>query len=120
MRQVLFILCFMSTLLGLAQNGPIRENIKKGNTIESTVYHDNGNVAQHGYFNMANDLDGAWISYDVSGEILAQGNYREGKRIGTWYFYNTEEINQVQYQDGRITQVNRLAKKDTRVVSQFE
>jgi antitoxin component YwqK of YwqJK toxin-antitoxin module len=65
-------------------------------------------------------LHGAWVSYDAQGAITAQGNYTQGKRVGTWYFYNTGEINQVQYQDGRVTQVDRLAKTDTRVVSQFE
>jgi antitoxin component YwqK of YwqJK toxin-antitoxin module len=60
------------------------------------------------------------MSYDTQGALVAQGAYAEGKRIGTWFFYNDQEIKQVQYQDGRMTQVDRMAKTDTRVVSQFE
>lgn len=120
MKAIILTGCLLFGTTLWAQETPKRENIKNGSVVESTVYHDNGSIAQKGAYNLNNELHGAWISYDAQGAITAQGTYAQGKRVGTWYFYNTGEINQVQYQEGRVTQVDRLAKTDTRVVSQFE
>ena len=120
MKAIILSACFLLSLTIAAQETPKRENTKNGSSVQSTVYHDNGTVAQRGAYNLNNELHGAWVSYDTQGALVAQGTYTEGKRTGTWFFYNDQEIKQVQYQNGRMTQVDRMAKTDTRVVSQFE
>jgi len=120
MKAIILTACLLFGVSLMAQEAPKRENIKNGSAVESIVYHDNGSVAQKGAFNLNNELHGAWVSYDNNGALIAQGTYNQGKRIGTWFFYNAQEIKQVQYQEGRMTQVDRMAKTDTRVVSQFE
>ncbi len=120
MKAIILSACFLFSVSMAAQETPKRENIKNGSFVQSTVYHDNGTVAQRGAYNLNNELHGAWMSYDAQGGLVAQGTYAEGKRTGTWFFYNDQEIKQVQYLDGRMTQVDRMAKTDTRVVSKFK
>ena len=120
MKAIILSACVLFSVSMAAQEKPKRENTKIGSIVQATVFHDNGTVAQRGAYNLNNELHGAWTSYDAQGALIAQGAYAKGKRTGTWFFYNDQEIKQVQYQDGRMTQVDRMAKTDTRVVSQFE
>ena len=95
MKAIILSACFLLSLTIAAQEMPKRENTKNGSIVQATVFHENGSVAQRGAYNLNNELHGAWVSYDEKGALVAQGTYTEGKRTGTWFFYNDEEIKQV-------------------------
>ena len=87
------------------------------NLIEATLYHDNGAVAQTGFYTEDNKLQGEWISYDVSGNKTAVAYYDSGNKVGTWKFYQGETMKEVTYANSKIAKVNTWEAKDTRVVS---
>ncbi len=91
--------------------------VMNGDLIEATLYHDNGIIAQTGFYDKDNKLQGEWISYDTAGNKTAVANYEGGKKVGTWSFFQGNEMKQVSYKDSRIAEVRTWEMKDTRVVS---
>ncbi|MDC8005949.1 nicotinic acid mononucleotide adenyltransferase [Aureisphaera galaxeae] len=90
---------------------------QKGDLIEATLYHDNGVVAQTGYYTQDNKLEGEWISYDTHGIKTAEAYYSNGEKVGTWTFYNGDTKKEVTYDNSRITAVKTWEVTDTRVVT---
>ena len=89
-----------------------------GEWIKATLYHENGVVAQTGYYTLDNKLQGEWTSYDMSGSKPAVAHYNNGKKVGTWLFYQGDTMKEVTYSDSRITEVKTWKHKDSRIVSQ--
>ena len=85
--------------------------------IRATLYHDNGVVAQKGFYTKDNKLQGEWISFDKEGNKTAVAQYENGAKTGTWLFYQGDIMKEVSYSDSRISEVNTWKISDTRVVS---
>ena len=100
-----------------AQEQNKNQYVETGDTIQATLYHDNGMVAQTGFYTKANVLDGVWISYDVKGNKTAVASYDNGVKVGTWLFYQGETIKEVSYNKSDITQVKTWTVSNTLVVS---
>jgi antitoxin component YwqK of YwqJK toxin-antitoxin module len=88
-----------------------------GDVIEANLYHDNGTIAQTGFYTKDNKLQGEWISYDINGVKTAVANYSNGKKVGVWKFFNGDEMKEVMYKNSKIVEVKTWAVKSTRVVS---
>ncbi|MFD0861047.1 toxin-antitoxin system YwqK family antitoxin [Sungkyunkwania multivorans] len=86
---------------------------KKGELTEATYYHDNGKIAQHGFYNSKGKLQGTWKSYDLEGKKVAIGNYDNGKKVGKWFFWNADTLKEVTYEDYTIANVSEWSKKST-------
>ena len=91
--------------------------IASSQTIQATLYHDNGMVAQKGFYTTDNKLDGNWISYDNKGNTTAIATYHKGIKVGSWMFYQGDSIKQVTYQNSDIAEVKTWSVTDTRIVS---
>ena len=85
--------------------------------MQATLFHDNGLVAQTGFYTKDGKLQGEWNSFDVDGNKTATAYYNEGNKVGTWTFYNGNEMKKVDYSDSRIAQIKTWKVTDTRVVS---
>jgi antitoxin component YwqK of YwqJK toxin-antitoxin module len=85
--------------------------------IEATLYHENGTIAQTGFYNEDNKLQGEWTSYDSNGNKTAVAQYDKGRKVGTWQFYQGDTKKEVTYSDSGIAEVKTWAMKDSRVVS---
>ena len=79
---------------------------KKGDLIQATYYHDNGTVAQQGFFNKDNQLQGVWTKYDTNGDKIVVGTYENGKKVGKWFFWTDDTLKEVDYSSNSITSVN--------------
>lgn len=91
----------------MAQKNSIKKELKqKGDLIEATFYYESGQVAQKGFFKDGK-LHGEWIAYDQNGNKKAIGKYSEGSKTGKWFFWNGEELSEVDFQESRIASVNR-------------
>ncbi len=113
---LLFILlCSMNFVLG--QEAQKNEYVLKGNLIEAILYHDNGEIAQTGFYTVENKLQGEWTSYDAQGNKTAIAYYDNGEKVGTWYFYHGDTMKQVTYDNAKIAEVKTWQVKDTRVVT---
>ncbi|WP_430410700.1 toxin-antitoxin system YwqK family antitoxin [Kordia sp.] len=106
MKKLLIIaVFFLSGTVAFAQNNkPTLE--KKGDVIEATYFHNNGAVAQTGFFNKEGKLQGEWKSYDTNGKKVAVGNYENGKKVGKWFFWSANSLSEVDYSNSRIVGVN--------------
>ena len=105
MKKYAFVLvAFLFSATIVAQESK-RELVKKGEFIFATEYHDNGIVSQEGYYNNEGKLHGTWTSYDTNGNKLAVAQYRNGEKVGTWYFYQGEKLQEVTYSSSKILKV---------------
>lgn len=103
----------MSVAFTYAQDKKQTKLEKKGDTTEVTYYHENGNVQQIGCFDAQGKLHGEWISFDINGEKVAIGNYENGKKVGKWFFWNNNSLNEVDYIDSKIVNVSQWNNKST-------
>ena len=91
--------------------------VANGDVIEATLFHENGAVAQMGFYTKDNKLTGEWVSYDTAGNKTAVAQYDNGSKVGTWVFFDGDLNREVTYTDSRISNVNTWEKKDSRFVS---
>ena len=113
---MMMVLVFVASTTFAQQAPKNTYKVKKG-LIEATLYHDNGQIAQTGFYTKDNKLHGEWISYDAQGNKTAVAQYNKGMRVGTWMFYQGDTLKEVTYTNNAITQVNTWTMQDTRVVS---
>lgn len=118
MKNIIALLTIVFiTSIALAQNNNKNTYVLNGDTIEATIYHDNGMVAQTGYYTKENKLTGEWVSYDLNGNKTAIAEYNNGEKVGTWVFYNGNIQRQVSYDNSHIAKVSTWKLADTYVVS---
>jgi len=117
MKKILIIAAFLvSGVTAFAQNSDKPTIEKKGDLYEATYYHENGTVAQTGFYTTDGKLQGEWKSFDANGKKIAVGNYDKGQKVGKWFFWNTNSLSEVDYDTNKIKDVNTW-KRTTRVVS---
>ena len=103
MRVILSILALSVSFMMQAQDkSPKME--KAGDQVKATYYHDNGEVAQVGYF-LSGKLNGEWKMYDAAGKKIAMGQYDQGVKVGKWFFWEEDGLKEVDYEDNRIAAV---------------
>ncbi len=90
---------------------------QEGEKVKATYFHENGEVAQKGYF-LDGKLHGEWTMFDETGNKIAMGKYKEGKRSGKWLFWEGKMLKEVNFTDNRITSVVQL--KDAEGVAIIE
>ena len=100
----LTILLIMFALSLSAQENFEPQFEKQGDIIKAIFYHDNGEIAQIGYFKNKR-RHGNWISYYPSGKKSAIGLYQSGLKTGQWFFWNNNDLIEVIYEDNKIINV---------------
>ncbi|MFL9843169.1 toxin-antitoxin system YwqK family antitoxin [Flavobacterium rhizosphaerae] len=108
MKKIIFAALFLSAGILSAQDIKPKHEIEN-NIIKSTYYYDNGNVKQSGYYKDGK-LHGAWVAYNEDGTKQSMGEYVNGQKIGKWFFWTGETLNEVDYADSRIAQVKTWSK----------
>jgi antitoxin component YwqK of YwqJK toxin-antitoxin module len=78
--------------------------VQEGDMVKATFFHDNGQVAQEGYF-QDGKLHGEWVMFDGSGKKIAIGQYTKGVKTGKWFFWEGELLKEVDFSDNRIVAV---------------
>ncbi|OAD91177.1 nicotinic acid mononucleotide adenyltransferase [Aequorivita soesokkakensis] len=117
MKNILALLAIvLITSVALAQDTKKNTYFLDGDVIEATIYHDNGMVAQTGYYTKENKLTGEWVSYDTNGNKTAVAEYNDGEKVGTWYFFTDKNIKEVSYMDARVAKVVTWKSSDTQLV----
>ena len=69
-----------------------------------TQINDNGEIAQNGHIHR-NKLDGVWESFDAAGNKIAVGNYDNGVKAGTWFFWTDEQLIEVEFTNNKVQDV---------------
>ncbi len=100
--SVILLALFFSAVLSAQENKPTYE--KSGEMVKATYYHDNGEVAQEGYY-LDGKLHDQWTMFNTEGVKIAMGSYEMGQRSGKWYFWDEKEVKEVDYMENRIVNV---------------
>lgn len=91
--------------------------VQNGELIEATLHFDSGEVSQTGFYTKEGKVTGQWVSYNREGEKTAKAQYDNGNKVGTWFFWSSDKLTEVDYQDSRVASVNTWSNKDANVAS---
>ncbi len=106
MKNLILVFVFiLSTSYGFSQKEKDVKLNTVTNLIETTYYHDNGEVSQKGTFDLAGKLHGEWVSYSENGDKVSMGSYEKGIRTGKWIFWTEGNIKEVQFSNNVIASV---------------
>jgi len=103
------ILFLFALLIGVVSFGQQKRDLKLNentNLIEVTYFHDNGKISQTGFYTLQGKLQGEWLSFDTKGNKLVSANYDNGKKVGTWFYWNDNTLREVDYTKNAIVSVN--------------
>ena len=118
MKNIITILAIaLITSVSFSQANKKSTYFLDANVIEATIFHDNGTVAQTGFYTKENKLTGEWVSYDLKGNKTAVAQYNNGEKVGAWVFYDGDIKREVNYDESRIAKVTTWKVADTYVVS---
>ena len=107
MRNLIMTFAFLFMLSATFAQTTNDTFIEKDGKVEATYYYDNGVVKQHGFFNKDGKLEGTWTSYDINGKKTAVGNYENGKKVGKWFFWSSDQtLAEVDYKGQKVDNVN--------------
>ncbi|MGY5848274.1 toxin-antitoxin system YwqK family antitoxin [Salegentibacter sp. HM20] len=76
-----------------------------GELIKGTFYYEDGSIRQEGTYKDGK-LHGKWVSYDQNGKKEALAEYYLGAKTGKWFFWNGDQLTEVDYSNNRIAGVN--------------
>ena len=96
------IVCLFATLIYAQEVEPIFQ--QQGDMVKATYFHDNGVVAQTGFY-LDGKPEGEWKMFDNKGNKIAMGQYVSGKKTGKWFFWEGEGLREVDYNDNKIASV---------------
>ncbi len=107
MKRIAVILMILSVGIVYAQNDNKTKYEQKGDLVEATIYNDNGQLEQHGFFK-DKKLHGTWTYFNDKGEKVSIGNYVNGIKTGKWLFKNDDGVKEVNYVNGKVVKVTKL------------
>ncbi|MCZ4317882.1 nicotinic acid mononucleotide adenyltransferase [Aequorivita viscosa] len=106
MKKIIsLLLLVLISGVAVSQNTKNNSYILEGDVIQATLYNQDGTLAQTGYYTKDNKLTGEWISYDFQGNKTAIATYKNGEKVGTWFFHRGVILQEVSFVDSRIANV---------------
>ena len=110
----LLLTMFSLTLSAQESKAPTYE--KEGDLTKVIFFHDNGEIAQTGYFK-DKKRHGNWISFQDSGKKTAMGSYQMGMKNDQWFFWKGNELIEVIYEDNKIINVLEWNNGDKKMIA---
>ena len=106
MKNIRFSLTVFTFLVvsGLAAQEIQPKFEEQGDLIKGTYYYEDGSIRQEGTYK-DRKLHGEWVSYDQNGKKNAIAHYREGIKMGKWFFWSADAMTEVQYETNKIVNV---------------
>ena len=105
MKTILILSVMMLGMITYAQEVKPKFDQLKDGTIEATYFHENGTIAQKGFF-MNKKRHGEWTSFDKKGQKTAIAEFENGQKIGKWFIWNGDKLTEVDYRKNKIASVN--------------
>ena len=101
-RYLIAVALVFSGMIYAQDSKPVLEPF--GKKVKATYFYDNGQVQQEGYFENCK-LEGYWVSYNEDGTKSASGFYKEGAKVGKWFFWKDVNLSEVDYSNNAIAMV---------------
>jgi antitoxin component YwqK of YwqJK toxin-antitoxin module len=102
-KAVLFLAVMFAVGVSAQDTKPTFEKV--GDMVKATYFHDNGEIAQTGYM-LNGKLHGDWVMFNVEGKKIATGQYDNGEKTGKWFFWTSDKLTEVDYDNNQIAGVN--------------
>lgn len=80
--------------------------VQNGDLIEATLHFDSGEISQTGFYTPDGKLTGKWLSFNREGKKTAEAQYKNGQKVGTWFFWSADTLTEVDYNKSVIASVN--------------
>ncbi len=109
--KVLVMAAMMIGMIATAQEVKPQFEKTDDGLVKATYFHENGKVSQTGTF-LNNKRHGEWISYDTDGQKTAQAAYSHDRKTGKWFFWNDDQLTEVDYSGNAIVSVTTWVNKD--------
>ncbi|WP_041326910.1 toxin-antitoxin system YwqK family antitoxin [Robiginitalea biformata] len=104
MYRIMTLLMLICGVISIEAQQPEPQFERTDDLVKATYYHENGAVAQTGFFRDG-QLHGEWIMFDTSGKKVAIGQYDAGNKTGKWFFWEEDNLREVDYSDNAIVNV---------------
>lgn len=114
MKYLFLIVLLASTFTISAQITPQPKKEIKGKLTEITLFYENGNIMQHGFYTEDGTLHAAWESYDNNGSISCIAFYNYGVKVGTWTYFTENKITKIVYNNNKIESIEEYP-RDSRI-----
>lgn len=77
---------------------------QQGDLIKGTFYYEDGGIKQEGTYKDGK-LHGKWISFGQDGKKTALAHYHRGEKVGKWFFWSTDLLTEIDYENSKIAAV---------------
>lgn len=116
-KYILFLATLLISVVSFGQQKRDLKLNKNTNLIDVTYYHDNGVISQTGAYTIDGKLQGEWLSFDKEGSKIALANYKSGKKVGKWFYWDKNNLKEVDYTSNAIASINEWTDKKAVAVS---
>ncbi len=104
MKTLVFACMFFVAAIGYSQDNKPTFKVENG-LVKATYYYEDGSVQMQGFFKNKK-LTGKWTMFDVKGNKIQTGYYKDGKKVNTWFVWNKNSLKEISYNDNAIVNVN--------------
>lgn len=108
MKKLLFFTVFLFSIVCFSQNTPLPKTISNGDLKDITLFYENGQIMQHGFYTNEGELHGSWESYNIDGSKKCFATYNYGKKIGTWTYWSESKITKIEYRDNKVFKIEEI------------
>jgi antitoxin component YwqK of YwqJK toxin-antitoxin module len=115
-KLIVFVMIVGMGIAHAQQERTLKLN-KEKKLIEVTYYHDNGDISQTGYYTLDGKLHGEWFSYSEEGNKLVSAEYKNGEKVGKWFFWSGNVLREVDYSKNTIASINEWVNADNTLAS---
>ncbi|PSG89990.1 toxin-antitoxin system YwqK family antitoxin [Aurantibacter aestuarii] len=113
MKNLIVLVLLLVGTSVFAQNERTLKFNEDTNLIEATYYNENGNIVQTGFYTKEGKLQGDWISYDNEGNKKVSAQYNNGEKTGKWFYWSKDTLNEVDYSNNTVANVNTWITKNS-------
>lgn len=104
MKALVFACMFFVAAIGYSQDNKPTFKVENG-LVKATYYYEDGSVQMQGFFKNKK-LEGKWTMFDVKGNRIQTGYYKDGKKVNTWFVWNKDSLKEISYNNNAIVNVN--------------
>ena len=109
MKKIVIIVALFIGSIAFSQQKNVQLEDVNG-LVKATYLFNNGNIEQQGFFKDGK-LDGIWTSYDENGNKKSVAEYKEGVKVGKWFFWNGNNLSEVDFSRNTIADVKKWNKE---------
>ena len=112
MKKFVILIALGFVMTGYAQD--IKPTFKaEKDLVKATYYYEDGSIKTQGFFK-DKKLTGEWVRFDRSGNKIQLGYYDNGKKVGKWFAWNKESLQEINYEENAVASVN-VWKSETKI-----